>query len=438
MIRRISPHLVLLLWELSPLGFSDLYGLENAMLGFADQEIDPQFGHTVGHLDCPVCSAIRSRSLIHFLPSMLFEDAAATFRSFRSLGDGTRAGSGYVRRNTQLADERQLSSLALFFGGMALDQIHWFHMRGYQEARDRGAEPFLRYRRPQDARAGGRGKTPCPAKPAQINQELAMLRRLKRLAGCWTAEDDRFYRPLLEEPAEVPRALTPAEQSVWLATAHSRERWELVYWYSLLAFDTCASPNELRLLRLGDVHLGTDVISIPWAAAKNRHRHREVVVRTAEARWALERIMARASYLGATSPVAYLFPFGLTRDAGGVRYDVTRPMTASGMKRPWQEVREASGLRWFRIEDTRHTGATRLAEGGVSPEIIMQRMGHARPEMRLHYTHISEAAQRAWLRDPRAMALGRSATEIGLCARKPVKAEPEVRLRSAGWARAKA
>ena len=73
-------------------------------------------------------------------------------------------------------------------------------------------------------------------------------------------------------------------------------------------------------------------------------------------------------------------------------------MTESGIKKLWEEVRHASGLTWFRPYDTRHTAATRLAESGVPVEVIMARMGHATDKMRQHYTHVTEQAQRAWLR----------------------------------------
>ena len=68
------------------------------------------------------------------------------------------------------------------------------------------------------------------------------------------------------------------------------------------------------------------------------------------------------------------------------------------LKKLWQEVRNASGIAWFRPYDTRHTGATRMAESGVPPEIIMRRLGHASDRMRQHYTHIFEQAQRMWPR----------------------------------------
>lgn len=349
-------------------------------------------------------------------PDALFEDAADAFLSARTLAAPAERRAFYVKPNTLTAYRRQIASLQLFFTGMRLQEIHWWNMKNYQEARVAGAEPFLRFRRPQDARPQKlpcgtvlppRGRISCPAKPQQVNQETNFLKRLKILAGCWSEEDERFFRNLQRQEEEVPRALTPEEQLQWLETARAVPGAEIVYWYSLLAFDTCCSPNELRMLRFGHIKTGYRMIQVPWPAAKNPFRHREVVIASAEAMEALAWLIRRAQELGsgdfATHPSAHLFPFGQRRRGTSTVYDFARPMSSSGLKRPWQAVREAAaivdehGRPWFRIEDTRHTGATRLAEAGVPVDVITARMGHAGTQMRLHYTHISEQAQHRWL-----------------------------------------
>jgi hypothetical protein len=68
-------------------------------------------------------------------------------------------------------------------------------------------------------------------------------------------------------------------------------------------------------------------------------------------------------------------------------------MTVSGLKKPWEEVREASKLTWFRQYDCRHTAITRLAEGGTPMATIMKRAGHVSPKMTDHYTHISDQSE---------------------------------------------
>jgi len=338
-----------------------------------------------------------------------FEEAAERFIQYRTLDAYPGLQSYYVRPNTLAAYRNQRGALDLFFHGMVLSEIHWWHIKSYQQARLAGAQPFMRYRRPQDAhpRRGpkgtmlpAKGKTACPAKPEQVNKETGFLKKLKTLAGCWTAEDEKYHCAIQQPESEAPRALTPDEQFAWLEAAAAQPEPRLVYYYSLLAFDTCASPNELRLLQFGNINLTTRILAVPWPAAKNRGRHREIPLEDPEAIQALIMLMQRACSLGAGDPVLHpthhLFPARFRKQP----YDPTHPMSDSGLKKPWDAVRQLSGLKWFRIEDTRHTAATRLAERGVPVDIITARMGHVRPQMRLHYTHISEAAQRWWLRKP--------------------------------------
>lgn len=370
--------------------------------------------HTPGHINCPACAVVRNRAQMQFSPSMLFEEAAKAFYSLRCLdlnqsqqfaAPSPHRRPGYVRDHTLRGYLNYTRSLELFFHGMRLDEIRWWHMRAYQDARVAGAPPFVRLRRPQDAKPVKRpngavlppkGPTPCPTKPQQANQEMFFLRKLKILTGCWTPEDQQFFKPLQRLESDEDRALSPEQQIMWLDAA--RQISELVWLYSIVAFDTLASPNELRLLRFGNLKLHYQMITVPWPAAKNPSRHRDVVIESAETLWALEKLIERARSLdpdkqGVYNPLHCLFPLALARG----KYDIMRPMSSSGLKKPWQLVRDATGLKKFRIEDTRHTGATRLAEAGVAADVIAARMGHCGPQMRLHYTHISQSAARMQL-----------------------------------------
>lgn len=331
-------------------------------------------------------------------PSLPFETAAKMFLAMRSIGV---ASARYVRKNTAKGYQRHTSSLLLFFGQKQLGEIHWHHMREYQEARLSGAPPFLRYRRPQDAKERklgdtviqAKGKTPCPCKPAQVNQELQFLKRLKKLAACWTSEDQRYFCELQEDESDVPRSLSREEQALWLDVARSRERWSLIHWYSVVAFETTMSTNEQRMLRVGDVNLEHRLIDIPWPAAKNKYRHRAIAIDGSDTLWCLGQLLRRAYELGSRDPQHHLFPF---RDNRNRCHVPGRHMSESGIKKLWQEVRIASGLKWFRPYDTRHTAITRMAEDGIPVPVIMAKAGHISARMTQHYTHISLAAQRRW------------------------------------------
>ena len=324
-------------------------------------------------------------------PNLTFSEAASLYLKLRSVAAVPGAVSArHIRRNTERDYQTKLRSVALFFGDTRLQDIHWYSIKAYQSARIAGCEPFIRLRQPHRKEPQA-----CPAKPKQVNQELTLLKQIMTRAGCWTAEDAAYFEHLQEEESDAQRSLTPEEQRRWLDTCYVNERWSLILWWSVTAFHTCMSTNELRGLRLGDVNVHQRMIRVPWSASKNRYRHRDIAIEDADTLWAIDKLLARAFDMGSKEPQHYLFPFKITRSKTCVP---ERPMTESGIKKLWQEVRAASGLMWFRPYDTRHTGATRMAECGIAPEIIMARMGHASDRMRRHYTHISMQAQREWLR----------------------------------------
>ncbi|HVJ09253.1 MAG TPA: tyrosine-type recombinase/integrase [Acidisarcina sp.] len=336
----------------------------------------------------------------------LFEVAAQCWLQSRSITD-VRPGAlsaRYIRERTAEDYGQYIASLTLFFGGMQLGEIGMENIIAYQQARVRGAEPFIRYRRPQDAkprRVGGvevpaRGKTSCPAKAKKVRQELGLLIHLLQQVDCWTDQMREIYEMhtlIDDDEQDIPRALTPEEQQHWLDVSRLQTRWDIVYWYSLLAFSTCMSTDELRGLRLGDVNLFQRVLVVPRKSAKNIHRARTIELVGADVLWALERLLERARMLGARDMGHYLFP----RRNSSIDWDPTAPMSESGIKRQWNEVRSTSRLTWFRCYDCRHTAITRLAEAGVPIDIIMARAGHVSEKMRRHYTHISSAAQRRWM-----------------------------------------
>lgn len=356
--------------------------------------------HTV---DCPLCSRARAEALLVITADLPFLQAARIWldHSTSPSSPGARSAGRYIRENTETSYRQYCDSLALFFADFPIHQIHEGNLREYQRARLMGSEPFLRYRRPQDAkerrvgslRLPAKGKTSCPVKPKKVNQELAVLRRIL-MEGCvWTPQLENVYKRmrLLEEESEQQRALERDEQDLWLRTAAEKAHWKVVHWYSLLGIGATLSTNELRYLRIGDVNLHHQTVAVADKGVKCRSRRRTIALLTAEELWAAEKLLERAKDCGATSPRHYLFPLWQRK---GAMWEPDQPMSTSGIKREWQEVREASGLLWLRQYDLRHTGGTRLAEEGWRPAQIKARMGHITDQMNEHYTHITEAAQR--------------------------------------------
>jgi integrase len=132
------------------------------------------------------------------------------------------------------------------------------------------------------------------------------------------------------------------------------------------------------------------VISVPPDGAKNRYRLRTMALISPEAQCAAEKLVERARSLGASSPRDYLFPARVVRN----HFDPAHPMSETGLRKAWDEVRIAAKLPGFRPYDTRHTAITRMAEAGIRIAVIMKRAGHVSARMSDHYTHISEQAER--------------------------------------------
>lgn len=356
--------------------------------------------HTLGHINCPACEKLRAELICSITADLEFSSAAHRWiesRSIKALPGAITAR--YIRKNTEDSYQQYIRTLELFFAGMKLGDIGLIHLASYRNARLNGAEPFIRYRRPQDAKdkmQGGilipaKGKTSCPAKPKKVNQELGLLQHIMKRANCWSGEMEELYEPLLDEEDEVPRALSPEEQRRWLDCSRTKPEWNVAYFYSILAFGTCMSTDEIRGLRLGDINLFQRVIIVSRGKVRSRARTIELV--GADVLWALEGLIARAGELGAKEFGHYLFPWRVKMG----EYDPNKPMSESGIKVAWNQVRAISGLKWFRQYDCRHTAITRLAETGVPMAVIKSRAGHISDKMSNHYTHISQSAQRKWM-----------------------------------------
>ena len=109
-----------------------------------------------------------------------------------------------------------------------------------------------------------------------------------------------------------------------------------------------------------------------------------------EAVWAANRLVERAQSLGCSSASHYLMPFRVSPNL----WDPAQPMSNSGIRKPWDEVRKAADVPWLRIHDLRHTAITRMAEAGVPIPVILSMAGHISVRMQQHYTSVSEYAKR--------------------------------------------
>jgi integrase len=294
---------------------------------------------------------------------LTFAEAAERWLNSRTMSPQSRAR--YISPRTLSDLQQYVRALKRKFGEVPLNKIHIGLLREYQEKR---------------AETCG---------PNKINQELGTLLRIMKAASAWSKSLEKCYEPLQREEADVRRAMTPEEQKKFLDIAASREEWSFVYHYSLLALATSATNCEMRGLRIGDINLYSKVMQIRRESAKNRYRIRTIPMHD-EAVWAVTRLLERAQTLGAVAAHHYVMPFRPALN----QWDPNQPMSNSGIRRAWREVRVAAGVPWLRVHDLRHTAITRMAEAGVPIPVILSMAGHINTQMQQHYTSVSMFAKR--------------------------------------------
>ena len=368
--------------------------------------------HTDGHIDCPACRQKACIARAGIARDLLYPEAAIIWIESREF-DGGRSGRARYVSGRSLGDFKEYDrALTRFFGKLPLKDIHMGHLRQFQQDRASGLlgptrqELIARYTQrvanqfvvtieevnaTPDMLAIVTAQVEAYSQrevgPNKINQELGMLVRILKRAGLWDTEMEEGYEPLQHQESDIPRALTPAEQETFLRVAQQMS--EYVYCYSILGIHATLSTKEERSLKLGDINLGSAIILVRTASSKNKYRTRTIPL-TEQACWAMERLIERANLMGSTQPQHYLMPFRLVRD----QFDPNRPMTVSGIKKPWDAVRREAGMPWFTPYGLRHTGCTRYAEDGVSIHTLLAMAGHMSRKTQQHYIHISEQAKR--------------------------------------------
>jgi hypothetical protein len=316
---------------------------------------------------------------------MRFDEAALCFLKSRTAPDSLAGRIQYIAPRTLRDYGCYLKTLGQFFGQLHLDEIHIGHLAEYQRCRAVG-DGFVRV----VGNCKGAAPVPSPCGAIKINSELGVLKKLMTEAGAWTPELTACYRRYQVLDSEIERALSPDQQEHYLRVAVSNPEWCRVFWYSIIAFHLTFSSDEMRTIRIGDINLTHQIVGVNRRYGKNKKRRREIPIGDAMCMWALDRLIEWCRERGGGMSHHYLFPIRVTRG----EWDHEKPMSSTGLRKPFEEVRLAAGLPWFKLNGMRHTAITRLAENGVAIAIIKARAGHMTDRMSEHYTHISEQAHR--------------------------------------------
>lgn len=226
-----------------------------------------------------------------------------------------------------------------------------------------------------------------------IRKEVDLLVRILEAAKLWGEAEKKALLKVKFQACELDRAMTIKQQHHLLHAASRLPEWRVIYQYSIVALQTTAGNNEMRWLRLGDYYRDRQpYIQINRMGAKNPYRQRVITLPTEEAVWAMDGLVERAMDRGSKGPADFLFPVQDTP----THYDPSQPMSESGLKKPWDEVRRSAEMPWLRMYDLRHTGITRNAEGGMPLPVAMARAGHMTPQMQRRYTAICLESQHMW------------------------------------------
>lgn len=335
--------------------------------------------HSPGHINCSAC--IEADVLLVQMDSDLsrqtFARAAEIWMELRT--------RGHLKARTHETNLGYIAALDKFFGALRLCDITAGHLRSYQIARQENAG----------------GLWTRQAGHSVINHELSCLGQMLKHCRLW-ARLQPYYFPLAI-PKWSPRdVLTAEDEEDLFSKAASHPEAQLAYWVACITNNTTAAGCELRGLRLKNLFLRPpseiSEIYVPSDAVKNSSRPRKIALNRT-ARWAVEQCYKRALALGSCEPDHYLFPFRRNREktTDGSKhrdkYDPTRPASRFFLRKSWDKLRTATGLKQLNPHDLRHQCITRLLENGVMPETVRAIAGHVTEEMMQYYSHIRREAK---------------------------------------------
>ncbi|MBI4748629.1 MAG: site-specific integrase [Acidobacteria bacterium] len=207
-------------------------------------------------------------------------------------------------------------------------------------------------------------------KIATVNRELAVLRRIFRLAfnNRWLLDDpfDRGDKALISTAVEIRREKLinrDEERQLLAACVDTRAHMRPLI---IAALDTGCREGELLRLKWADIDFETRTIRVLAQNSKTL-RARQVPIST--------RLIAELEQLH--------------QEAADKQNGLVFGRT-SHVKWAWDKVRQAAGLPDLRFHDLRHVAATRLAQGGLHPFQVAAILGHTDPKTTYRYFNLDQ------------------------------------------------
>ncbi len=230
------------------------------------------------------------------------------------------------------------------------------------------------------------------ASPKTVNLEIGTVRAILRRNRLWAAiQPDVRMLPTRDD---IGQALTSGqEQKILQACSESRSR--SLFPAVTLALNTCMRYSEIRLPRWEQVDFVGRNITV--GKSKSENGTGRVIPLNARAYAVLE---FWASNFPDRKPTDYVFPserYGAAGDdftACVYKTDPTKPI--GRWKEAWEAARTRAGVQ-CRFHDLRHTGCTRMLEGGTPFPVLAALMGWSPAttvRMAKRYGHIGHDALR--------------------------------------------
>ena len=248
---------------------------------------------------------------------------------------------------------------------------------------DIGAEDISRY---QAERLGQR------AAPKTINLEVGTLRAILRKNRLWAAIQPDVR--MLRAREDVGRAISREEEALLLGACRS-SRSRSLYHAVTLALNTCMRYSELRLLQWRQVDFAAHTVTVGVSKTESGTGR---VIPLNDRAFAI--LSFWASLFPGREPEHYVFPSERYGAAGDYftpcAYDTDPTKPIGRWKEAWEAAKARAGVR-CRFHDLRHTGCTRMLEGGVPFSVVAAIMGWSASttvRMAKRYGHIGQAAQR--------------------------------------------
>lgn len=230
------------------------------------------------------------------------------------------------------------------------------------------------------------------ASPKTVNLEIGTLRAILRRNKVWSniQQDIR----MLPTRDDVGKALT-VDQETALLVACLESRSRSLHVIVTLALSTCMRYSEIRLLNWRQIDLEKRLLIV--GKSKTEYGTGRGIPLNDRAHTALT---TWATKFPKRDPDHYVFPFEKYGAAGDdfvpktYNTDPTKPI--GNWKEAWEKAKKRAQVE-CRFHDLRHTGCTRLLEGGVPYPVVASIMGWSAAttiRMAKRYGHIGQSIQR--------------------------------------------